>query len=114
MTDDRRAPGMIQPLPATPVLAIEDRPVRGGLVPGGSGTDDSAETTVPPVDDRSRVAQALSEVAVGRLFAAGLELEAVVGLLSEHRASGKICHAIDEMDKAIRDIREEIFRSQSR
>jgi phage baseplate assembly protein W len=51
---------------------------------------------------------------VRRLFAAGLDLEAVVGLIGDHRASGKICHAIDEMDGAIRDIRDTVFGSRPR
>ena len=55
-------------------------------MPAGSGTDDSAETTRHLIDDRNRIAQALNDVVVRRLFAAGLDLEAVVGLIGDHRA----------------------------
>lgn len=63
---------------------------------------------------RDQMTQALNDVVVRRLFAAGLDLEAVVGLIGDHRASGKICHAIDEMDGAIRDIRDTVFGSRPR
>jgi signal transduction histidine kinase len=114
MIDDRRATGTIQQLIAEPALAIEHHPVRGGRAPAGSGTDDSAETTRHLTDDRDPIAQALNDVVVRRLFAAGLDLEAVAGLIGDHRASARICHAIDEMDGMIRDIREAVFSSRPR
>ena len=46
---------------------------------------------------------------VRRIFAAGLDLQAALGLIGEHRAAVKICHAIDELDLAIRDVRSAIF-----
>ena len=109
MIDDRRATGTIQQLIAEPALAIEHHPVRGGRAPAGSGTDGSAETTRHLIDDRDPIAQALNDVLVRRLFAAGLDLEVVLGLIGDHRASSKVCHAIDELDEAIRDIRDAVF-----
>jgi len=50
----------------------------------------------------------LNDVVVRRLLTAGLELQAALGLMGEHPASGKICHAVDELDQAIRDIRDTI------
>ena len=112
MTDDRRATGMIQHLIAEPALAIEDHPVRGGRAPAGGGTADSAEMTRRLIDDHDRIAQGLNDVVVRRLFAAGLDLEVVLGLIGDHRASSKVCHAIDELDEAIRDIRDAVFGSR--
>ena len=57
----------------------------------------------------------MNDVVVRRIFAAGLDLQAALGLIDDHRpASGhraalKICHATDELDHAIRDIRDILF-----
>ena len=45
------------------------------------------------------------------LFSAGLDLEAALGLIGEHRAAGRIQHAVSELDLAIRDIRDMVFDS---
>jgi hypothetical protein len=47
---------------------------------------------------------------VRRIFAAGLDLHAALGLIGEHRGADKIYHAIDKLDNAIRDIRGRRFR----
>ena len=47
--------------------------------------------------------------AIRRIFAAGLDLQAALELIGEHRAASKIWHAIGELDHAVRDIREAIF-----
>jgi hypothetical protein len=47
---------------------------------------------------------------VRRIFAAGLDLHVALGLIGEHRGADKIYHAIDELDNAIRDIRDAVFR----
>jgi hypothetical protein len=57
----------------------------------------------------------MNDVVVRRIFAAGLDLQAALGLIgghgtaSEHRAASKICHASDELDRAIRDLRNILF-----
>jgi hypothetical protein len=51
----------------------------------------------------------MTDVVVRRIFAAGLDLQAALGLIGEHRAAVKICHAIGELDLAIRDVRSAIF-----
>jgi signal transduction histidine kinase len=61
-----------------------------------------------PAEDRERIAQSLNDVVAGRLLPAGQDLQAALGLLGDHPASGKIRHAADEMDQAIRDIRDTI------
>ena len=40
------------------------------------------------------------------LFTAGLDLQAALGLIGDHPASSKICHAVDELDRAIRNIQD--------
>ena len=61
------------------------------------------------IEDRERIALGLNDVVVRRLFTAGLDLQAVLGVMGDHPMSGKICHVVDELDQAIRDIRDAIF-----
>lgn len=50
---------------------------------------------------------------VRRIFAAGLDLHAALGLIGEHRGADKIYHAIDKLDNAIRDIRDAVFAART-
>jgi hypothetical protein len=43
---------------------------------------------------------------VRRLLTAGEDLQTALGLVGNHAADGKIRHAVDELDQAIRDIRD--------
>jgi signal transduction histidine kinase len=60
-------------------------------------------------EDHERIAEGLNDLVVRRLFSAGLALEAALGLIGEHRAAGKIEHAISELDQAIADLRATVF-----
>jgi len=60
-------------------------------------------------EDHERIAEGLNDLVVRRLFAAGLALEAALALIGEHRAAGKIEHAISELDQAISDLRGTVF-----
>jgi hypothetical protein len=51
----------------------------------------------------------MNDVVVRRIFAAGLDLQAGLGLIGDHRGASKTYHALDELDQAIRDIRDTIF-----
>ncbi len=62
--------------------------------------------------DRDRVAIAMSDTVVRRLFTVGLALENALGLMDGHPVAGKLREAIAELDLAIRDIRHVIFDSQ--
>jgi signal transduction histidine kinase len=70
---------------------------------------DSAEVTRALAKDHDRIAQDMTDVVVHRIFAAGLDLQAALGLIGDHPGTEKIYHAIDELDQAIRDIRDAIF-----
>lgn len=65
--------------------------------------------TLRLIEERDRIAEGMNDIVVRRLFSAALSLEAALGLVSEHHAAGKIQHAIDELDLAIRDIRDTVF-----
>jgi len=65
--------------------------------------------TLRLIEERDRIAEGMNNIVVRRLFSAALDLEAALGLVSEHYAAGKIQHAIDELDLAIRDLRDTLF-----
>jgi hypothetical protein len=65
-------------------------------------------------DDHDRIAQGLNDVVIHRIFAAGLDLEAALGVIGDRPGTSLIYHALDEMDQVIRDIRETIFRIRPR
>jgi len=61
-----------------------------------------------------RIAEAMNDIVIHRIFSAGLTLETALGLLDGHReAAGKVRGAIAELDLAIRDIRNVLFDHQS-
>jgi two-component system, NarL family, sensor histidine kinase DevS len=77
--------------------------------PPGS-TADPAEMTLLLLQDRDRIAGALTDVVIHRIFSAGLALESALGLLDGQRgAAGKVRGALGELDLAIRDIRNVVF-----
>jgi hypothetical protein len=69
----------------------------------------SAEVIRAPAKDHDRIAQDMKDVVVHRIFAAGLDLQAALGLIGDHRGTDKIYHAIGELDQAIRDMRNAVF-----
>ena len=66
--------------------------------------------TLRLVQERDRIAGALNDVVIDRIFSAGLALETALGLLDGHRgAAGKVREALGELDLAIRDVRNVLF-----
>jgi hypothetical protein len=51
----------------------------------------------------------MNDVVVRRIFGAGLDLQVALSLIGDHSGASKIYHALDELDQAIRDIRDTIF-----
>ncbi len=85
-------------------------------IPGAySRKTTTSAPAVPPVripgraEDRERIATGLNDVVVRRLLTAGEDLQAALGLMADHPANGKIRHAVDELDQAIRDIPDTVF-----
>ena len=60
-------------------------------------------------DEHERIAHDLNDVVVRRLFSAGLDLQAVLNLIGDHRVAGKIERVLGELDLAIRDLRNTVF-----
>jgi len=106
-----RIPGVLSAATTTPAPAVpqvrptRDPPPGSPQAPEDGCATGAAEAIPSQAEDRERIAVALNDVVVRRLLTAGLDLQAARGLVGDHPASGKICHAVDELDQAIRDIR---------
>ena len=75
--------------------------------PGRAG--DWADAMLLLAQDRDRIAAGMNDLVVHRLFSAGLTLETALALMGGHPAAGKVQDAIDELDLAIRDVRNVVF-----
>jgi hypothetical protein len=106
-----RIPGVLSAATTKPAPAVP--PVRPppGLpqAPGDDRAAGPAQAIPGQAEDRERIALGLNDVVVRRLLTAGQDLQAALRLMGNHPASGKVRHAVDEMDQAIRDIRDTIF-----
>lgn len=91
------------------MLLTRGPPASNGRVPVGNGVASSAEVAWDVIEDHDRIARGLNDIVVHRLFAAGLDLHAALGLIGDHRGADEIHHAIGELDQAIRDLRDTIF-----
>ncbi|MBO0824746.1 MAG: GAF domain-containing protein [Actinobacteria bacterium] len=65
-------------------------------------------------EDRDRIARDLHDRVIQRLYAAGISLQGVAALAAAPTASTRIEHVIDELDRAIADIRTAIFALHER
>jgi len=84
--------------------------IRPAHDPPPRGAGDPAEVTLRLAQDRDRIAGALNDVVINRIFSAGLALETALGLLDGHRwAAGKVREALGELELAIRDVRNVVF-----
>jgi Histidine kinase len=94
--------------------AHQMRPTRGqptssGWVPTGRAAAGTAGPSQELAGDRDRIAQRVTDIVVHRLFAAGLDLQAALGLIGDHPGANRIGHVIGELDQAIIDLRDAIF-----
>ena len=96
--------------PAVPQVQLtRDPPPGSQRTPEDGRATDPAEAIPGQAEDRERIAADLNDVVVRRLLTAGQDLQAALGLMGNHPANGKVRHAVDELDQAIRDIRDTIF-----
>jgi len=103
------ATAALRPRDAPDPLLTRGPPASNGLAPADSGAAASAELIRYLTQDHDRIAQGINDVVVRRIFAAGLDLQAALGLIGEHPGASKVWHAIDELDQAVREIRDTIF-----
>ena len=106
-----RIPGAFSAATTTPARVVPPAgPTSGNpQAPGGDRAPGPAEAIPGQAEDRERIALGLNDVVVRRLLTAGQDLQAALGLMGNHAASGKIRHAVDEMDQAVRDIPDTVF-----
>src|SRR5580700_6326973 len=107
-----RIPGVLSAATTKSAPAVPAVRPTPGLPPGSpqpsedGGATGPAEAIPGQAEDRERIALGLNDVVVRRLLTEGQHLQAALGLMGNHPASGKVRHAVDEMDQAIRDIRD--------
>ena len=92
-----------------PVQPTRDPPPGSPQKPDDGHATGPAGTIPGQAEDRERIATGLNDVVVRRLLTAGEDLQAALGLLADHPANGKIRHAADELDQAIRDIPDTVY-----
>jgi hypothetical protein len=95
-------------------LPTRGPPASNGQAPADGGAVAAAELTRYLTEDHDRIAQSINDVVVRRIFTAGLDLHAALALIGDHRGASKIWHAIDELDQAVKDIRDIILIEGSR
>ncbi|MGW4958289.1 GAF domain-containing protein [Nonomuraea sp. NPDC004186] len=64
------------------------------------------------LEDRDRIAKDLHDVVIQRLFATAMTLMSTIRLVERPEAAKRVQHAIDELDRTIRQIRSSIFALQ--
>ena len=100
----RPVPSRAEGIPGLPGPGL--RPTRDPPASSAAGLPDM---TLRLAGDHDRIAARLNDIVARRLFSAGLALQAALELIGEHRAAGKVQHAVSELDLAIRDIRDMVF-----
>ena len=107
-----RIPGVLSAATTTSAPAVPRVQPTRGPPPGRPQAPEDGCTTGPAealpgqAEDRERMAAGLNDVVVRRLLSAGQDLQAALELTGNHPADGKIRHAVDKLDQAIRDIRD--------
>jgi signal transduction histidine kinase len=107
---DRSAGVLCAAVAAVPQPRVHQmRPTRGPPGSGARAGSGAAGAARGLAAERQRIALRLNSVVVHRLFAAGLELQAALGLAGDGPGAGRIVQAIGELDQAITDLRDTIF-----
>lgn len=68
------------------------------------------QARVALLKDRERIARDIHDMVIQRLFAAGMSLQAVSGLVDSSVARDRIATVTDELDETIRQLRHSIFQ----
>lgn len=64
------------------------------------------------LEDRDRIARDLHDHVIQRLFAAGMNLESMAGLITNYEVRARLVRTVDDLDETIRQIRSSIFALQ--
>lgn len=71
------------------LLLTRGPPAGRGQALESNGAVGSAEVTRHLIEDHDRIAQAMNDVVVHRIFAAGLDLQAALGLTGDHKGAAR-------------------------
>ena len=71
--------------------------------------EDSLKLLLRLAEGHDQIAAALNDLLVHRLFSAGLSLQAALGMLGDHPAADRIWDTINDLDRAITDLRSILF-----
>ncbi|MFG2793765.1 hypothetical protein [Streptomyces sp. NPDC048419] len=82
---------------------LRDR-IRGSLTANAA-----LQAEVSLTRERDRIAADLRESVVRKIFNAGLDLHGAAAMIDEGPARGRLMHGVDELDGAIRALRESVF-----
>ena len=77
--------------------------------PPGPGEDGSAAAAQRRAEIPDQMAAGMNHLLVHRLFSAGLSLGAVLEMLGDHPAAGRIRDTVTDLDQAIRELRSLLF-----
>ena len=88
---------------------LDEASIRPTRDPPPGRVGDWADAMLLLVQDRDRIAGGMNDLVVHRLFAAGLALEMALGLMGDHPGAGEVQDVVDELDLAIRDVRNVVF-----
>ncbi|MEP7034441.1 MAG: GAF domain-containing protein [Dermatophilaceae bacterium] len=91
---------------AIPLLAALSQQMGLALVAGRSQRDRSR---LAMLEDRERIARDMHDLVIQRLFATGLSLQAAGRQADTPTIAARLNEAVDELDAAIKDIRQTIF-----
>jgi signal transduction histidine kinase len=66
------------------------------------------------LEDRDRIARALNDDVIERLFSAGMSLQLVLAQTDSPAVAQRLAHTVDDLDDTIRQIRRSVFALQAR
>ena len=81
----------------------------GAAAQAGRAAGPARPSREPAAPSREPAAAGMNHLLVHRLFSAGLSLETALEMLGDHPASGRICDAVTDLDRGIRELRSFLF-----
>ncbi len=104
---------------AHPITDVEERELLGTFADQAALALDRAQAMedreeLAVVSDRDRIARDLHDLVIQRLFATGLQLQGMRGIVVNPEVGARLEKAVDDLDQTIRDIRTTIFELQHR
>ncbi len=105
--------------PDSGLLDVQDRDLFAGFADQVALTLDRTQALadrqeLAVISDRERIARDLHDIVIQRLFATGLQLQGVAGMVGQGAVTDRLDRAVGELDDTIKAIRGTIFELQDR